>query len=127
MRTLGTGMHWQDFEPGDRFRTLSRSITEADITNFTNVTGMTEALFNDLEYIREHDYEDVYDRHRGSTTRGALFGDVSAADVADEIYRAAVAPSPPARVPVGTRVTWALRLARVVPRHWRDRVYDWLG
>ena len=54
MKTLGLGMYWQDFSVGARFRTLSRSITEAEITTFVAVTGMSEALFNDLEYIREH-------------------------------------------------------------------------
>lgn len=54
MRIVGTGMHWQDFVVGDRFRTAARSITEVDITNFVNTTGMGESLFNDLEYIRDH-------------------------------------------------------------------------
>ena len=54
MQTRGIGMAWQDFVVGERFRTLARSITEVDIGNFTNVTGMAESLFNDLEYIREH-------------------------------------------------------------------------
>ncbi len=54
MKILGMGMCWQDFRVGDRFRTLARSITAADISAFVNVTGMSESLFNDLEYIREH-------------------------------------------------------------------------
>jgi len=54
MKTLGLGMHWQDFHVGDRFRTLARSITEVEIAAFCSVTAMNEALFNDLEYIRDH-------------------------------------------------------------------------
>lgn len=51
--TLGTGLFWEDTPAGFRFRTLGRTITDADITNFVSVTGMLEVLFTDLEYLRE--------------------------------------------------------------------------
>ena len=71
-------------------------------------------------------YETVYDRHRGETTRGALFGDVSADDVADRVLTAATSPTPPARLPVGRRVRLAIALARLLPTSWRHRLYDWV-
>jgi 3-hydroxybutyryl-CoA dehydratase len=33
-----------------RFRTIARTVTEADIVNFIGVTGMTEVLFTDLTF-----------------------------------------------------------------------------
>ena len=53
MRTVGLGLCWQDYAVGDAFRTIGRTITEADLAAFIGCTGMTEAMFNDLEYIRE--------------------------------------------------------------------------
>lgn len=49
---MGTGLHWDDVHVGYRFRTLARTITEADITMFVGVTGMVEEMFTNLEYIR---------------------------------------------------------------------------
>nr|WP_210261094.1 MaoC/PaaZ C-terminal domain-containing protein [Enterovirga sp. DB1703] len=46
-------MTWEDTPPGFRFRTIGRTITEADITLFVGVTGMTEVLFTNTEYLRE--------------------------------------------------------------------------
>lgn len=50
--TLGLGLRYEDTPTGFRFRTIGRTVTEADITNFVGVTGMTEVLFTDLEYLR---------------------------------------------------------------------------
>ena len=50
LRTVGYGFTWEDYAVGDRFRTLGRTVTEADITNFVGVTGMTEVLFTDLTF-----------------------------------------------------------------------------
>lgn len=52
VRVMGMGLHWDDVQVGDRFRTLGRTITEADITLFVGVTGMVEEMFTNLEYIR---------------------------------------------------------------------------
>jgi acyl dehydratase len=49
---MGTGLHWDDVTIGQRFRTLGRTITEADITLFVGVTGMVEEMFTNLEYIQ---------------------------------------------------------------------------
>jgi len=50
--TVGLGMTWEDTPTGFRFRTIGRTITDADITNFVSVTGMLEVLFTDLEYLK---------------------------------------------------------------------------
>lgn len=50
MRTVGIGFYWNDLETGEKFRTLNRTITEADIVQFIGVTGMVETLFTDLSF-----------------------------------------------------------------------------
>lgn len=50
---VGTGFFWNDLEVGDRFRTLGRTISEADVTLFVGVTGMVEEMFTNTEYIAE--------------------------------------------------------------------------
>ena len=47
---LGRGAVWQDLHVGQRFRTFRRTITEADLVGFINVTGMLEAIFIDAHY-----------------------------------------------------------------------------
>jgi acyl dehydratase len=49
---MGVGLYWDDVKTGQRFRTLARTITEADITMFVGVTGMVEEMFTNLEYIQ---------------------------------------------------------------------------
>ena len=44
LRTVGLGFCWQDYEVGDRFQTIGRTVTEADLVNFINTTGMTEVV-----------------------------------------------------------------------------------
>jgi len=53
LEIMGVGLHWNDVEIGDRFRTLGRTITEADITQFVGAVGMVEEMFTNVEYIRE--------------------------------------------------------------------------
>lgn len=48
------GMTFEEFNPGDRFTTQRRTITEHDILQFVTLVGLTEPLFLDLEYIRNH-------------------------------------------------------------------------
>lgn len=50
MKTVGIGFYWDDLKVGDRFKTLNRTITEADIVGFIGVTGMVETLFTDLSF-----------------------------------------------------------------------------
>lgn len=49
-RLVGPGYTYEDFVPGERVRTLARTITEADIVAFIGVTGMTEVLFTDQTF-----------------------------------------------------------------------------
>jgi acyl dehydratase len=39
------GWYFEDFEPGQEIVTMSRTITEADIVNFTTLGGIFEELF----------------------------------------------------------------------------------
>ena len=54
MRTVGIGFYWNDLKVGEQFRTLNRTITEADIVQFIGVTGMVETLFTDLSFSEHH-------------------------------------------------------------------------
>lgn len=54
METIGLGFYFEDISVGFKFRTLGRSITEADIANFLGATGITEVLFTNLDYLQNH-------------------------------------------------------------------------
>lgn len=43
--TIGTGFYWDDLSLGFRFKTHGRTITEADLSSFVNLTWLTEELF----------------------------------------------------------------------------------
>ena len=49
---LGQGYYFEDFALGRRFRSNGRTIQDADVCNFINVTHMNEVLFTDMEYVR---------------------------------------------------------------------------
>ena len=51
MPVMGVGLHWDDVKVGQRFQTLGRTVTEADIINFITATGMVEEMFTNVEYI----------------------------------------------------------------------------
>ncbi len=51
---IGIGRHWQDYQIGEHFRTVGRTITETELVTFINCTGMTEVMFNNLDYIEKH-------------------------------------------------------------------------
>ena len=51
METVGLGFCFEDLPVGRRFKTIGRTVTEADITNFVNCTGMVEVLFTNLEFL----------------------------------------------------------------------------
>ena len=53
MQTVGLGMVYEDLPVGATFKTIGRTITDADITNFVNATGLVEVLFTNLEFLRE--------------------------------------------------------------------------
>ena len=49
MKLLGMGLFWNDLAVGDRFRTVGRTLTEADLVNFVNLSWLTEELFTNME------------------------------------------------------------------------------
>jgi acyl dehydratase len=51
VETVGLGFCFEDLPVGRRFKTIGRTVTEADITNFVNCTGMVEVLFTNLEFL----------------------------------------------------------------------------
>jgi acyl dehydratase len=50
---VGLGIPFEGWTPGRRLRTVGRTITDADITNFVCVTGMLEVLFTNLDYLEK--------------------------------------------------------------------------
>ena len=53
METVGLGFHFEDLPVGRKFKTIGRTITEADIINYVNCTGLTEVLFTDVEFRKQ--------------------------------------------------------------------------
>jgi 3-hydroxybutyryl-CoA dehydratase len=53
MQTLGLGFTWEQLSAGQKFRTLNRTITEADLVMFVGVTGMVEVIFTDHTFGSE--------------------------------------------------------------------------
>jgi acyl dehydratase len=53
VEVVGLGFYWDELPVGRRFRTLGRTVTEADIINFVSATGMVEEMFTNVEYIRQ--------------------------------------------------------------------------
>lgn len=52
METVGLGFCFEEMPVGRKFRTVGRTVTEADIVNFINTIGMTEVLFTNIEYLK---------------------------------------------------------------------------
>ncbi len=52
METVGLGLYFEDLPVGKTFKTLARTIQDADICAFCNVIHMTETLFTDMEFIK---------------------------------------------------------------------------
>jgi acyl dehydratase len=46
------GLSFERFRVGDRYGTLGRTVSDFEILQFATLTGFTEPLFMDLEYIR---------------------------------------------------------------------------
>lgn len=51
--TAGLGLPFEEWTVGRRFKTIGRTVTETDITNFVCVTGMLEVLFTNLDYLEK--------------------------------------------------------------------------
>ena len=66
METVGLGFFFEDLPLGRKFRTIGRTVTDADITNFVNTTGMVEVLFTNIEFLKEE--SDI----KGRVAPGAL-------------------------------------------------------
>jgi acyl dehydratase len=66
VETVGLGFFFEDLPVGRQFKTIGRTVTEADITNFVNATGMVEVLFTNTEFLA-HD-SDI----KGRPAPGAL-------------------------------------------------------
>lgn len=66
METVGLGLYFEDLEVGKTFKTIGRTVTDADITNFINATGMVEVLFTNTEFLRSE--SDI----KGRVAPGAL-------------------------------------------------------
>lgn len=47
--SLEPDIYWDDLSVGTCFRSGKRSVTEADLVNFTNLTWLTEALFTNSD------------------------------------------------------------------------------
>ena len=52
METVGIGKYFEDLPLGLKFRTIGRTVTESDIINVINCTGMLEVLFTNIEYLK---------------------------------------------------------------------------
>lgn len=52
MEVVGIGKYFEDLPLGLKFRTVGRTVTEADIVNVINATGMLEVLFTNTEYLK---------------------------------------------------------------------------
>lgn len=53
LRTVGKGWYWDEFAIGDTFRTVGKTLTDADIMNFVNATTLHEVLFTNKVYVEE--------------------------------------------------------------------------
>lgn len=50
--TVGLGLYFEDLPIGKKFKTIGRTVMDADICAFCNVIHMTEVLFTDMEFVR---------------------------------------------------------------------------
>jgi acyl dehydratase len=53
IETVGLGIHWEDLPVGRKFKTVGRTVTEADLVNFISCTGMLEVLFTNVEFLEK--------------------------------------------------------------------------
>jgi len=67
-RVVGRGFAFEDLKPGFRFRTHRRTISEADLSAFINLTWLTEELFA----VVEHEADDSARALKGRAVPGAL-------------------------------------------------------
>ncbi len=65
---VGRGFCFEDLKVGFRFRSHRRTLTEADLAGFVNVTWMTEELFT----VAENEADDPARAIKGRAVPGAL-------------------------------------------------------
>jgi acyl dehydratase len=66
METVGLGICWEDLPVGRQFKTVGRTVTEADLVGFVNTTGMLEVLFTNTQFL-------AHESHiKGRVVPGAL-------------------------------------------------------
>ncbi|MPT38978.1 MAG: acyl dehydratase [Achromobacter sp.] len=53
IETVGVGMYFEDLPIGRKFKTLGRTIQDADVCAFINCIHMTEVLFTDMEFVKD--------------------------------------------------------------------------
>ena len=66
LEIVGQGFYYEDLPLGRTFKTIGRTVTEPDIVNFINATGMTEVIFTDMDFVAEE--SDI----KGRVAPGAL-------------------------------------------------------
>ncbi len=54
MKIIGLGFGWEELSVGDKFRTVGRTITDADLVNFLGLSGMNEVIFTDDLFREKH-------------------------------------------------------------------------
>jgi acyl dehydratase len=52
LEIVGIGFHFEDLPVGRTFQTIGRTLTESDLVNFINATGMVEVLFTNTEFLK---------------------------------------------------------------------------
>ena len=52
IETVGLGLYYEDLPLGKKFKTVGRTVQDADICAFINVIHMTEVLFTDMEFVK---------------------------------------------------------------------------
>ena len=54
MKIIGLGFGWEELSVGEKFRTVGRTITEADLASFLGLSGMNEVIFTDDLFRENH-------------------------------------------------------------------------
>lgn len=53
IEAVGLGIPYEGWIVGRKLKTIGRTVTDADITQFVNATGMVEVLFTNREHLQE--------------------------------------------------------------------------
>jgi 3-hydroxybutyryl-CoA dehydratase len=52
--TRATGLHFEEFQPGDQVESTGRTITESDVVGFAQLSGDWNLIHTDVEYSKGH-------------------------------------------------------------------------